>query len=85
MELTADDGDFTVSDDVTVKVVVFGDSTQDGQLTAEDVHLTLDWLLGHSPLPESGSASYVATVVNNNGGMDADDVRMVIKRLLSQP
>jgi hypothetical protein len=85
LRLTATDSELSASDDVTVNVVVYGDSNQDGKLTAEDVHLALDWLFGQSPTPPSGSASFVATDVNNNGVIDGDDVRLMIDRLLSQP
>jgi hypothetical protein len=86
LRLTASDSELSASDDVTINVeVVYGDSNQDGKLTAEDVHLALDWLFGQSPTPPSGSASFVATDVNNNGVIDGDDVRLMIDRLLSQP
>jgi hypothetical protein len=86
LRLTATDSELSASDDVTINVeVVYGDSNQDGKLTAEDVHLALDWLFGQSPTPPSGSASFVATDVNNNGVIDGDDVRLMIDRLLSQP
>ena len=84
LTLTADDGQFFVSDDITVTVVVYGDSNQDGQLSAEDIHLALDWLFGHSPIPPTGSASHVAADVNNNGVIDGDDVMLMIDRLLEK-
>jgi hypothetical protein len=84
LRLTATDGESSASDDVTVNVVVYGDSNQDGELTAEDVHLALDWLFGQSPTPPSGSASFVATDVTNDGVIDGGDVRLMIDGLLSQ-
>jgi hypothetical protein len=84
LTLTADDGQFFVSDDITVTVVVYGDSNQDGQLSAEDIHLAPDWLFGHSPIPPTGSASHVAADVNNNGVIDGDDVMLMIDRLLEK-
>jgi hypothetical protein len=84
LRLTANDGESSASDDVTVNVVVYGDSNQDGELTAEDVHLALDWLFGQSPTPPSGSASFVATDVTNDGVIDGGDVRLMIDGLLSQ-
>ena len=83
LRLTADDGQVFVSDDIAVTVVVYGDSNQDGRLSAEDIHLALDWLFGLSPIPPAASASYVAADVNDDGTIDGADVRLMIDGLLS--
>jgi hypothetical protein len=74
------------TDAVTITVVnlVYGDANQDGQFTGDDIYLVVDWVIGRKPLPQVGSASFVAADVDGGGSIEADDAVLMIDRLLGE-
>ena len=83
LRLTANDGEFSTTDDLTVTVAppLFGDASLGGSFGIEDLHLVIDWLVGRVAMPAKSEAAYVAADVDGDGGINLADLHWMIIRL----
>jgi hypothetical protein len=74
------------SDTVTITVVklIYGDADEDGRFTGEDIHLVVDWVLGHQPMPQTNTPTFVAADVNGDGTISTDDIGLMIDHMSGQ-
>jgi hypothetical protein len=66
---------------ITVMGIIYGDADEDGQFTGQDVHLVVDWVVGHQPMPQAGTPVFAAADVNGDGEISTGDVGLMIDRL----
>jgi hypothetical protein len=69
---------------ITVVKLIYGDADEDGRFTGEDIHLVVDWVLGHQPIPQTNTPTFVAADVNGDGTISTDDIGLMIDHMSGQ-
>jgi hypothetical protein len=87
--MSKDSSDATLRPKLTVVYsasanIVYGDATGDGGFSLADINQMVDWLLGRSAPPASGSAKFTACDVNGDGKIDLADLNLFVDKLLGR-